>query len=121
MTPDLEAAIQQFAERNPEMRNWMGGCIVASREFYWYLKEMGIKAEIWEILISLVTDHRWYQGGSEVHTVVYVESVVVDWTARQYDLEAPWPLVYHPLKNWDAESWRHFLEVSKKQGILPQS
>lgn len=114
MTPDLEAAIKQFAERNPEMRNWMGGCIQASQEFRWYLHEMGIKSEIWEILICLVTDHEWYTSNHEVHTVVHAEDVVIDWTARQYNLEAPWPLVYRPSKDYALETHQYFLEKVKE-------
>ena len=34
----------------------------------------------------------------EGHCVNYVEGVVIDWTARQYNGKAPFPLIYTPPK-----------------------
>lgn len=92
-----------------------GECFEASREFLKFLDRYGYQARI-----ILLTDedeatvlrvessfrtkaysyqfvpHHWYDNGCRWagHFVVQVGNVCIDWTARQFDPEAPFPLVY---------------------------
>lgn len=92
-----------------------GECFVASKEFLKFLDRYGENARI-----IMFTDeaeasvphiekyfsvkvypyqrvpHRWYQNGCRWagHFVVRVGDLCVDWTARQFNPEAPFPLIF---------------------------
>ena len=42
-------------------------------------------------------DHHWYHGGLTEHNghiVACIDGVCIDWTARQFRADAPWPLIF---------------------------
>lgn len=51
-----------------------------------------------DILTFKYTDapHDWYHGGCNWsgHVCAYIGEWVIDWTARQFKPDAPWPLVF---------------------------
>lgn len=95
-----------------------GCCTEASRAFHNLLVDAGVlqppkgsklkQAEwfegcTWDIVLDDEHDRhmcpKWYPNiPSEGHCVNYVEGVVIDWTARQYNAKAPFPLIYRPPK-----------------------
>lgn len=86
LAPDLQDAMQDFAAAHPGLATQTGAhdqCRKASSAFIDFLGVRGIRAEMEEIGV--------YDGVS--HRAVAVGDVLVDWTARQYDEAAPWPLV----------------------------
>lgn len=86
LSPALQDAIREFAAARPELATREGAhdrCRDASSAFVDHLALKGIPAGVEEIGV--------YDGVS--HRAVEVEGVLVDWTARQYDEVAPWPLV----------------------------
>ena len=86
LAPDLQNAMREFAAAHPDLATQMGAhdrCRTASSAFIDALGARGIQAEMEEIGV--------YDGVS--HRAVAVGNVLIDWTARQYDEAAPWPLV----------------------------
>src|SRR5688500_13864507 len=104
MTPALQAVIDGFAPV-AEALGWSspGGCfdrcVIASEMFHAYLVKCD---ELDSELVQLTgapefdnPDPAWtyYPREEWAHVVVRVDGVYVDWTARQFDTEAPFPLV----------------------------
>lgn len=89
-----------------------GQCIEACDEFLHFLATHGVSGTIrtWnspffsatltkEMLgddVSLLPDNSfpfsWH--GMDYHAVVEVEGFLIDWTAKQFDLDAPFPMVW---------------------------
>jgi hypothetical protein len=102
----LQQLIENFKTGNPSLADHQsahGRCTEASYAFRRLAIEDGIKCTTWEIVLDDEHDRHycpeWYPNIIfEGHTVVYVESVVIDWTVRQYNGDAPFPLIYTPPK-----------------------
>lgn len=100
----LQQLIENFKQGNPSLadhKSSRGRCTEASYAFRRLAIEDGIKCATWEIVLDDEHDRHfcpeWYPNiPFEGHTVVYVEGVVIDWTARQYNGKAPFPLIYTP-------------------------
>jgi hypothetical protein len=86
-----------------------GACAIASYDFRDFLTGRGLDSEVWDITIG--EQHDSYicpmypkvlgPDAYDGHCVVFVKGVsvlgtVVDWTARQYNPDAPYPLVFTP-------------------------
>ena len=108
MTKRLRELVAGFREDNPDLadsRKARGCYTVASYAFHNILVVNSLRPSLWEIVLDDKHDHdrhlcpEWYPDiDSEGHCVNYVEGVVIDWTARQYNSEAPFPLIFRPLK-----------------------
>jgi len=65
-----------------------------------------IEDSIWDLVLDDEHDRyiapEWYPNLSEGHTVNFVEGVVIDWTARQYVPNAPFPLIFTPKEKFFA-------------------
>lgn len=86
MTPELDQAIRDFAARHPEYGTPEGAhdrCREASGRFCGMLRERGIHAGVDEIAVV----------DGMAHKAVEVGPWLVDWTARQFNQEAEWPLL----------------------------
>jgi hypothetical protein len=98
--------IENFKEENPSLadhKSAHGRCAEASGAFRWLAIEDGLKCTTWEIVLDKDHDQylcpEWYPNIIfEGHYVNYVEGVVIDWTVRQYNGKAPFPLIYRPPK-----------------------
>lgn len=98
--------IEEFKEQNPSLADHEGAkgwCTEASYAFIGLLRENDITCSRWDIVLDGGHDQylcpEWYPDiTSEGHSVVYVEGVIIDWTARQYKAGAPFPLTYRPPK-----------------------
>ncbi len=98
--------IEEFKRFNPELayhKSAKGCCLDASVAFRKLAIDDGLKCTTWEIVLDKDHDQyfcpEWYPDiVFEGHCVNYVEGVVIDWTVRQYNADAPWPLIYTPPK-----------------------
>lgn len=100
---ELREAIKEFHLANRKRWNTKkkarNFCFVASSLFYNFLRGRGFKPEMQDLMLDDEHDRsicpRWYpETAFGEHVVVYVNGVVVDWTARQYCPDAPYPLVF---------------------------
>lgn len=102
----LQRLIENFKQGNPELskhESAKGCCTDASYAFRRLAIEDGLKCSTWDIVLDEMHDRyfcpEWYPNiVFEGHCVNYVEGVVIDWTARQYNGKAPFPLIYTPPK-----------------------
>ena len=102
----LQQLVENFKEGNPELADHetaKGCCSDASYAFRKLAIEDGLQCSTWEIVLDKDHDQHlcpeWYPNIIfEGHCVNYVEGVVIDWTARQYNGKAPFPLIYRPPK-----------------------
>lgn len=92
---DVTAACAEFASQHPQYADAHGAadmCQEASAEFLDLLIESGVLApdgiqrSEWENAEAGIVD-------GYVHYAARVGPWLIDWTARQFDPEAPWPLV----------------------------
>jgi len=97
--------IEEFKKGNPSLASHKcakGRCTEASYAFRRLAVEDGLKCTTWEIVLDKDHDQYlspWYPDIIfEGHCVNYVEGVVIDWTVRQYNGDAPFPLIYRPSK-----------------------
>ena|SRR5208282_323856 len=97
--------IEEFKKQNPELADHesaKGCCSDASYAFRKLAIEDGIQCATWEIVLDKDHDQyfsEWYPNIIfEGHCVNYVEGIVIDWTVRQYNNNAPFPLIYTPPK-----------------------
>ncbi len=137
----LRELIEGFKTVNPSYGDHVeaGGCCgEASHAFHNLLVREGIlrppkkgtptqKAEwilnsIWDIVLD--DDHdrylcpEWYPNITfEGHVVNYVEGHVIDWTARQYNSVAPFPLIYRPPKQAGLVVIEELATVPVKTGL----
>ena len=82
----------RFAQNHDFLGSQAGArnrCIDAS---VWFLQDLGIPRELWS---NCMRDNLDEPGVYEEHHWVCVGGVCVDWTARQYDPQAPFPKVWH--------------------------
>lgn len=90
----LRKAIEQFATEHPDYATVAGAtenCRTASSEFCDLLENMGFK--------NCYVDEIAVVGGMS-HRVAFCGSVWVDWTARQYDPRAAFPVVKPKRQRW---------------------
>ena len=87
MNPTIKAAIAKFAAEHPELRTKDGAahkCRTISGEFCVALHRAGIK--------EAVVDEMDVVDGV-AHKAVRVGDLWIDWTARQYNPNAAFPLI----------------------------
>ena len=101
----LLTLIENFKTGNPSLASRSGArgrCSEASVAFCNLTREDGLRCNVWYIVLDKDHDQyfsEWYPDIEfEGHCVVFVEGVVIDWTARQYNPAAPFPLIYRPPK-----------------------
>ena len=101
----LRRLIDDFRLIHPELSapsSAKGMCTAMSAEFRGFTIGNGFEdVTTWDIVLDDAHDRHlcpeWYPNiASEGHTVAYAGGVVVDWTIRQYNEKAPFPLVYRP-------------------------
>ena len=94
--PGLRAAIADFAAANPHLSTPAGAhhqCGRASADFIDLLLERGVLERRpadswdWEVQEIAVIDH-------VSHRVARVGVTLIDWTARQYEPDAPFPKIW---------------------------
>jgi len=114
---NLMQAVDEYHKQHPE--EWatpagaLNQCTDASYHFVQFLRAHNIKADI----ISLWMDDfeyegqaKWYEGTyklseyyprvgpgstmSQGHCIVKSGKIAIDWTARQYNKDAPYPLIF---------------------------
>ena len=102
-----------------------GICTHVAVRFWHFAVLRGFKATMWHVagLRSLPADAhpKWRDlcaSGSNVldflvHTVVEVDGVCVDWTARQFFGDAPWPELLSPRQL--RHRWRRAKRVKRRQ------
>ena len=114
MTGRLRKLIHEFKVAHKE--EWTlpetarGCCVDASNMFHEFLHVSGMKSEVWDIVLDEDHDRyicpEWYPDWTfEGHCVVFVEGLVVDWTARQYNSKAPYPLIFTPKHDGDRKTY----------------
>lgn len=114
MMPILQAAIELFAQLNPQYalpKEASGNCGLAVDQFAEFIEALGLPFEIDEVhFVSdgealgytprcyyySDPDHNWYVGGCDWwgHIVALVEGLCVDFTARQFNENCPFPLTF---------------------------
>jgi hypothetical protein len=122
MRRNLEKAVRAFLAQHRRVWNTQkrayGSCQIASHEFHGFLRGKGLRPTIWHITVDKQHDSyicpEWYPDevpphGYNGHTVVYAGGVVVDWTARQYNPKAPYPLVFQPRFGGDRRAYDRWL------------
>lgn len=91
---------------------WAGArdmCNEASDEFLHELAKHGIEGEIEHYDPSIILDLKDYPhklSACSYHWAVRVEEWVIDWTARQFEEEAPFPAVW----KGERREWRNVKE-----------
>ena len=106
----LEGAISTFLPHaEQEEYNTRAGatdnCTHACDEFLHVLEDFGIEGDIEyfepDIYMDMI-DYPWgSMGTSRFHWAIRVGDFVIDWTARQFDEEAPFPAVWKcPRREW---------------------
>lgn len=116
MTTALEEAIHEFIEQATEQQ-WHTAagaenrCNIASDAFLHVLEEYGIEGEIEHYEREILLDRKEYPygalGDSSYHWAVRVGDTIIDWTARQFDEQAPFPAVWKAARR----EWRNCTEV----------
>ena len=112
MRSALRAAIESFVdyatrEKWHTVQGANNRCNVASDAFLHVLSDHGIEGEIEHYERDVTLDRVEYPygdlGGCYYHWAVRVGDMIIDWTARQFDKDAPFPAV------WEAErrEWRN--------------
>lgn len=93
----LQIAIRKFAEMHPKYATPEGAwdnCKVASSQFCTLAKSMGAG-------FVAVDEVAGVDGVS--HYAALIDDIFVDWTARQFDKNAPWPVVFGEQDWWPIE------------------
>jgi hypothetical protein len=110
MDKDLQQAIRSFKSQHkltwstPERA--LNMCDFASDEFAKFLRRQSKnhKPNV-QVIHCNKGNHvyaRWYAARrdkrdlSEDHMVVFIQDFIIDWTARQYNVKAPYPFVFMP-------------------------
>lgn len=113
MQGELQQAIDEF--RINQWATWCevphqakGKCGTVSHFFYRHLEEKGITACTVEFIgavgITAPAYPMFNHGDFIVHTVVLVESKFIDWSARQFDLDADHPAIIEPWGLFQADA-----------------
>lgn len=133
MTPELQAAIDAFrpiavAAKYNTQRGAYQQCTEASNDFLLVLEEHGVtNATIEHFEVGIPEDAADYPPGHfnmGWHWAVRVGSLVIDWTARQFQPRAAFPLIWEcPVRVWrncehpEYASWEA-KERLRKEGVL---
>jgi hypothetical protein len=126
LSKQLLKLIKEFKKQNPKLANResaAGCCTDASYAFRELAVGSGLRCDTWEIVLDKNHDQylcpRWYPDiAFEGHCVVYTGNVVIDWTARQYNPKAPFPLIYHPPKQACSVVSTGLFKVVVKTGLV---
>ena len=91
----LKSAIQTFAAQHPDLavrKTAHDRCREASIAFCDLLRQMGYKGSLGIEELAVI-------GGTS-HRGAFVLGYWIDWTARQYNRDAPWPAVAPERTEW---------------------
>jgi hypothetical protein len=91
----LRTAIQTFADNHPEYATQSTAydhCREASIKFCDLLRAMGYRGELGVEELAVV--------GGVSHRAAFCFGYWIDWTARQYDSNAPWPAIGKKDTKW---------------------
>jgi hypothetical protein len=109
---DLMTVIQEFADDHPKLKNSFVSqdqCRIISQEFIDYAQSRGYEAEMWSLtgpsVVFTETPARWRNLPQEKwkHHVAKIGSLWVDFTARQFGSNQPFPKVYRSRRDLQAE------------------
>jgi hypothetical protein len=102
----LKTAVQTFAAQHPDLavkKTARDRCREASIAFCDLLREMGYTGPLAIEELAVV-------GGTS-HRAAFVLGYWIDWTARQYDPNAPWPAVAPEQTKW------HYADHLRRRGF----
>lgn len=112
---DLIAAFRPQASAWKDPEEAVGGCAEASIKFVWFARDHRLPARRIilnglrsPLLVYPDCDARWQAVDDHDHWnhyVAWVNGKIVDWTARQYEPKAAFPVVHDTLHAYDV--WTH--------------